>query len=87
MNISATSIQEGVEIVFPFSVRKIFMKVTIKPGCISCGTCEFTAPEIFEVETVSQVKKDADLAAHREKIKQAVMRCPVQVIEFDEQAT
>ena len=59
-------------------------KVTIQPGCISCGTCEFTAPEIFEVTDVSRVKKDADIEKHEERIKEAVRKCPVQVIKFEE---
>jgi len=59
-------------------------KVTINPGCISCGTCEFTAPEVFEVTDISHVKKDANLEKNKERIKQAVRKCPVSVITFEE---
>ncbi len=59
-------------------------KVIIKPGCISCGTCEFTAPEVFEVSDVSHVKKDANLEKNKELIKEAVRKCPVQVITVEE---
>jgi ferredoxin len=59
-------------------------KVWINPGCISCGTCEFIAPEVFQVTDISHVKKDADLQANAEKIKQAVASCPVSVIACQE---
>lgn len=59
-------------------------KVTIEPGCISCTTCQFTAPEVFEVTDVSRVKPNADLEKNYEAIKLAVQRCPVQVIKFQE---
>ena len=59
-------------------------KLSIKPGCISCGTCQFTAPEVFEVTDVSHVKRDADLETHAQKIQAAVQKCPVQVIVYEE---
>lgn len=59
-------------------------KLTIQPGCISCTTCQFTAPQVFEVTDVSRVKPDADLEKHAELIRLAVERCPVQVIKFQE---
>jgi ferredoxin len=59
-------------------------KVYIKPGCISCGTCQFTAPAVFEVTDVSHVKPDANLELHADAIKQAVQKCPVQVITIQE---
>jgi len=60
-------------------------KVYIEPGCISCGSCQFTAPEVFEVDQVSSVKKDADIKKYQDKIKQAARRCPVQVIKYEEE--
>ena len=59
-------------------------KVKIEPGCISCGTCAFIAPEVFEVTDVCRVKKDANLEANKEKIKEAAKACPVQVIKYEE---
>lgn len=58
-------------------------KVTIEPGCITCGACEFIAPEIFEVTDVSVVKPDANFAKNDERIKQAVQACPVNVIVYN----
>jgi len=59
-------------------------KVCIKPGCTSCGACEFNAPEVFEVTDVSHVKKDANLEKNKEKIQKAIKGCPVSVIEWCE---
>ncbi len=52
-------------------------KVTIEPGCITCGACEFVAPEVFQVTDICHVKKNVDL-------RQAAMACPVNVIKFEE---
>jgi len=57
-------------------------KVWINPGCITCGRCEFIAPEIFEVLDVAYVKKDVDFQAYENAIKEAAKTCPVQVIKF-----
>lgn len=59
-------------------------KVSIEPGCITCGLCEFIAPAIFEVTDISRVKKDAPIDQHHTSIKQAVQGCPVQVIQYEE---
>ena len=61
------------------------MKVTIKPGCISCGTCELIAPEVFEVEVTAHVRKNCLCAQYREKIQQAVAACPVGVIVIEDE--
>ena len=62
-------------------------KPIINPGCISCGACQFYAPDVFEVTDVSRVKKDADMEKNREKIDHAIKECPVSVIKWcdDEQ--
>lgn len=66
-------------------VKTIYMKkVTIQPGCISCGSCEYICPAVFKVVEKSSVKVDADLQAHAELIKKAAQKCPVQVIEYEE---
>jgi len=59
-------------------------KVTIEPGCISCGSCEFIAPEVFQIIGTSQVKKDVDINTFAEVIRQAAAKCPVQVIKIEE---
>lgn len=56
------------------------IKVAIEPGCITCGLCEFLAPDVFEVTDVSHVKPDADVQEHEKEVMQAVESCPVQVI-------
>jgi len=56
-------------------------KIVIKPGCVSCGACEFNAPEVFEVTDISHVKKDADLEKNKEQIERAIKGCPMNVIE------
>jgi ferredoxin len=60
-------------------------KVSIQPGCITCGLCEFLSPEIFEVSDISRVKPDAPVNMHGTTIKEAAERCPVQVITYEEE--
>ena len=57
-------------------------KLFIAPGCITCGRCEFIAPEVFEVLDIAYVKKDADVNKHAQAIIQAAQTCPVQVIKY-----
>ena len=58
-------------------------KVRIEPGCITCGLCEFIAPEVFEVTDVSRIKKNVDSEKYKIEIEQAVRGCPVAVIVYD----
>ncbi len=58
--------------------------VKIEPGCISCGSCEFIAPEVFQVITTSQVRTDVDIQQYQERIRNAAAKCPVQVIRIEE---
>ena len=39
--------------------------VKIEPGCISCGSCQFIAPEVFEVTDTSHVKEGADIQRYQ----------------------
>lgn len=57
-------------------------KLTIEPGCITCGACEYISPEVFAVTDICRVKPDADLEIHETAIKEAVLACPVSVINF-----
>jgi ferredoxin len=59
-------------------------RVTIEPGCISCGTCELIAPEVFTVEVTAKVRHGCDCERFAEKIKQAALMCPVGVIVIDD---
>jgi len=58
-------------------------KVEIMPGCVSCGTCEFICPAVFEVKGIAKVK-NIDLTPHTEAIKEAAFTCPVNVIKINE---
>jgi len=66
-------------------------KVWIEEGCISCGLCEDTASEIFEVPggSTSRTKKGhkkllvGDLERD-ELIREAEQGCPVEVIHYEE---
>jgi ferredoxin len=58
--------------------------VSIEPGCISCGSCEFLVPEVFKVMITSQVNTQADLQQFKDRIKDAAAKCPVQVIKVEE---
>lgn len=59
-------------------------KVIIEPGCITCGTCEFIAPEVFKVTDICRVDGTADLEKNKDGITCAVRACPVQVIKTEE---
>jgi len=58
--------------------------VIIEPGCITCGACEFVAPEVFKVTDISHVNSDADLKKNKECIRLAAQACPVNVIKYEE---
>ena len=58
--------------------------VKIEPGCISCGSCEFIAPEVFEVTDTSHVKEGVDIQRYQACIRNAAAKCPVQVIKIEE---
>jgi len=57
-------------------------KLTIQPGCITCGACEFVAPEVFEVTDISHIKENADISKNKLCIQKAIESCPVNVIEY-----
>lgn len=58
-------------------------KVWIEPGCISCGSCAYLAPEVFKVTDVSRIQEGADIQKNSELIEKAARACPVQVIKFE----
>lgn len=57
-------------------------KVTIAPGCITCGLCASIAPDIFEITDVAHVIPNAPFDHCSEAIKKAAAECPVQVITY-----
>jgi ferredoxin len=59
-------------------------KVWVEPGCISCRSCENCAPEVFQVTITSQVKQNVDFKQHCALIKEAALKCPVNVIKYEE---
>lgn len=61
-------------------------KLWIEEGCITCGMCEFIAPEIFEVTDISHIKNNAPVQQQVNLIEQAVVECPVAVIKYDDQS-
>ena len=58
--------------------------VTVEPGCISCGSCQFIVPEVFEVTDISHVKYPVDFQKFGNCIRDAAAKCPVQVIKIEE---
>jgi len=65
-------------------LRGFVKKLWIEPGCITCGMCEFIAPEVFEVTDVSHIKQDCDIQKNAQLIEESVKECPVSVIKFQE---
>jgi len=54
-------------------------KIEIEPGCITCGMCEFIAPDIFEVTDIARVKEQ--IRYDETLVQKAVKECPVSVIK------
>lgn len=57
-------------------------KVEIVEGCISCGVCESTCPEVFEMPDVAKVKAGVDFNKYETQVQQAAADCPVAVIKI-----
>ncbi len=57
-------------------------KVWIEEGCISCGVCEATSAEVFEMPETATVKKGVNFAEYEDEIKDAADNCPVSVIKY-----
>jgi len=59
-------------------------KVWIEEGCIVCGVCEATAPEVFEMnEDTAFVKKGVNFNDYEEQIIESAENCPVEVIKYE----
>lgn len=59
-------------------------KVWIEDGCTSCGLCEETCPEVFEIDDVSTVKKGVNYSEFKDEIIESAENCPVEVIQYEE---
>lgn len=59
---------------------KKLVRPTIVPGCIACGSCQYIAPEVFQVTDKSRVQTSADFEKNAELIQRAADACPVNVI-------
>lgn len=56
--------------------------IHIKPGCITCGACEFIAPEAFVVTDICRVRPNLDVEQNKNLLDEAIAACPVQVIHY-----
>lgn len=65
-------------------MNKKITKVTVMPGCVSCGACAVICPEVFEIRGVSRVKEGVSFQKHADAIREAAHNCPVSVIEVVE---
>ena len=64
------------------AIKKVWVD---EDACTGCGLCEDTCPEVFEVDDVASVQKDAKLADFEDEIKEAVEDCPTEAIHFEEE--
>ena len=62
------------------------MKVTIdEDACTSCGLCEDTCPDVFELgDEIAEVKVDVVPEELEDACKQAVEECPTEAIIIEE---
>lgn len=58
--------------------------VSIKPGCIACGTCERICPQVFQVKGTSQVISK-EYASNATALLEAETSCPVNVIQVEQE--
>ncbi len=66
-------------------IRIARYKIEIAEGCISCGNCETTCPDIFEVKDKSTLKTpEIDTL---DCAKEAAENCPVRVIHIKDTKT
>lgn len=62
------------------------MKVAIeRDGCIGCGMCAATCPEVFRLAEDGFAEVHASPSEHTaDKVKEAAEGCPVSVIKVEE---
>lgn len=59
-------------------------KVWIEDGCTSCGLCEDTCPEVFEMPDEAIVIAGVNYSDYEDEIKESVESCPAEVIKYTE---
>lgn len=59
-------------------------KVWIEEGCVACGVCESTCPEVFKVNDVAYVIEGVNYSNYTDGIEEAADSCPVEVIKYSE---
>lgn len=59
-------------------------KVWMDEGCIACGLCESTCPEVFRVDDIAYVNEGVNYPDFSESIQVAADLCPVEVIKYSE---
>ena len=57
--------------------------VEIIEGCIACGLCVDTCPEVFEMEDLATVIPGVNYSDYEEKVIEAAESCPVEVIIYN----
>ena len=57
------------------------MKVKIEEGCIACGVCVDSCPDVFQMgDDVAEVINENVPEQFQDQVKQAAQDCPVDVI-------
>lgn len=56
--------------------------VEIIEGCIACGLCVDTCPEVFEMQDLATVIPGVNYSEYEEPIKEAAESCPTEVIKY-----
>lgn len=64
-------------------MKKEVKKVTISPGCISCGTCEVICPKVFELKGTATVRSEVEVQKYKECVQEAAEMCPVKALEIE----
>lgn len=62
---------------------KQIKSIKISDQCVGCGMCQSTCPDVFQVDSVSEVKKDANFSENLDCIEEAEQACPVGAIEIE----
>jgi len=62
----------------------IINKVWMDEGCIACGLCEETCPDVFRMEDIAYVNEGVNYPDFSNLIEEAADGCPVEVIKFSE---
>ena len=64
------------------SIKRVWLDES-EDECISCGVCESTCPEVFEVPDKMVVKSGVDFNLYESEIQDAIDSCPTDVIKSE----